>query len=107
MKTIKFSHLYNKMPRDFQYSKLLDVIPVNLEDLSLDFVLYDTSYNEGGEEKQYALPESGKYLMLLLQAGSGRGQIWTTLRSRWGRGRDKMVYYKEHVGEIFDCEVIG
>ena len=104
MKTIKFSHLYNKMPRDFAYSKLLDVIPVNLEDLSLDFVLYDTSYNEGGEEKMYALPESGKYLLLLLKSPSG---LWTTLRSRWGGGRDKLGYYKGHVGEMFDCEVVG
>ena len=68
---IKFSHLYNKMPRDFQHSKLLDVIPVNLEDLGLDFILYDTTYLDGGEERQYPLPESGKYLMLMLKSPTG------------------------------------
>lgn len=100
---IKFSHIYNKFPRDFQHSKLLDVVPVNLEDLSLDFILYDTSYNEGGEERQYPLPESGQRLLLLLRAGSGHGQLWTTIRSRWGVGRDKLAYYKEHVGEVVEC----
>lgn len=104
---IKFSNLYNKMPRDFQHSKLLEVFPVNLEDLSLDFVLYDTSYNEGGEEKMYALPESGRYVLLLLRADSGHGQLWTTLRSRPPHGNDRLAYYKEHVGEVVDCEATG
>lgn len=104
---IKFSHIYNKFPRDFAHSKLLDVIPVNLEDLSLDFIMYDISYNEGGEEMMYALPESGRYVLLLLQAGSGRGQLWTTLRSRPPQGNDRLAYYKEHVGEVVECEVTG
>ena len=98
---IKFSHIYNKFPRDFQHSKLLEVIPVNLENLSLDFILYDTSYNEGGEERQYPLPEKGKYMILMLLSPSGC--LWTTIRSRWGGGRDKLAYYKEHVGEVVEC----
>lgn len=103
MTVIKFSHLYSKMPRDYQHSKLLDVIPVELADLSLDFILYDTSYLDGGEEKQYPLPTRGKYLMLLLKSPSGG--MWTTLRSRWGGGRDKLQYYKQHVGEVVECRV--
>lgn len=102
---IKFSHIYNKMPRDFQHSKLIEVLPVDLADLSLDFILYDTSYNEGGEERQYPLPEKGEYLVLLLQAGSGHGQLWTTIRSRWGGGRDKLAYYRGHVGEVCECRL--
>jgi hypothetical protein len=100
---IKFSHLYNKMPRDFQHSKLLDVLPIELEDLSLDFLLYDTSYLDGGEEKQYALPAKGAYMILLLQAGSGKGQLWTTIRSQWPPS--KLEYYKSKIGEICECQI--
>ena len=100
---IKFSHLYRKMPRDYRQSKLLAVIPINLEDLGLDFILYDISYLDGGEEKQYPLPASGKYLMLLLKSPSG---LWTTLRSRWGGGRDKLANYGGHVGEVVECVVV-
>lgn len=62
---INFSHRYCKMPYGFESSKLLDVLPVRLEDLSLDFILYDTSYLDGGEGKLYALPAKGAYMILL------------------------------------------
>ena len=100
---IKFSHRYNKQPRDFQTSKLLDVLPVRLEDLSLDFILYDTAYLDGGESKNYPLPAKGAYMVLLLMSQSGC--LWTTIRSRWGGGRDKMLYYGSHIGEWVECEV--
>lgn len=54
---INFSHHYAKMPYGFQESKLLDVLPTRLEDLSPEFLRYDTSYLDGGEEKQYQLPK--------------------------------------------------
>ena len=97
---IKFSHLYNKMPRDYQHSKLLAVLPIRLEDLGLDFILYDTSYLDGGEEKQYALPERGDYMILLLLSGSG--QLWTTIRRVTP---EKIAYYRRNIGEWVDCEV--
>lgn len=100
---INFSHKYNKMPFGFQESKLLDVLPVWLEDLSLDFILYDTSYLDGGEEKLYALPAKGAYMILLLQASSGAGPIWTTIRSQWPP--EKLEYYRSHVGEVFECVI--
>lgn len=107
MNTIKFSHFYTKMPRDCQYSKLLQVIPVKLEDLSPEFRHYDTTYIDGGEERQYPLPERGDYMILLLHAGSGYGKLWTTIRSRWGgHCKDKLDYYKSMTGEIFECKVI-
>lgn len=59
MIVIKFAHLYNKMPDDFQYSKLLDVLPVRLKDLSEYMLQYDTPYMDGGEEKHYELPKVG------------------------------------------------
>lgn len=104
---INFSHHYAKMPYGFQESKLLDVLPIRLEDLSPEFLRYDTSYLDGGEEKQYQLPISGKYMILLLQANSGAGPLWTTVRSQKGRGGlDKMSYYRSHVGETFECVII-
>ena len=100
---INFSHKYNKMPYGFESSKLLDVLPIRLEDLSPEFLRYDTSYLDGGEEKQYLLPKSGNYMILLLQASSGAGPIWTTIRSRWPA--NKLEYYKSHIGEVFECRI--
>lgn len=100
---INFSHKYNKMPFGFESSKLLDVLPVQLEDLSPEFLRYDTSYLDGGEEKQYALPKTGAYMILLLQAGSGAGPLWTTIRSQWPP--EKLKYYRGHIGEVFECRI--
>ena len=100
---INFSHHYAKMPYGFQESKLLDVLPVWLEDLSPEFLRYDTSYLDGGEEKQYQLPISGKYMILLLQANSGAGPIWTTIRSQWPP--EKLEYYRGKRGEVFECRI--
>ena len=100
---INFSHRYCKFPFGFQSSKLLDVLPIRLEDLSPDFILYDTSYLDGGEEKLYALPAKGNYMILLLQASSGAGPLWTTIRSQWPF--DKLEYYKSHIGEVFECRI--
>ena len=104
---IKFSHIYDKMPRDYQLSKLLDVLPVKLEDLSLDFILYDTSFTDKSIAPEfYPLPEKGNYMILLLQAGSGCGHLWTTIRSQRGKGGiDKLSYYKSHVGEVVECVI--
>jgi hypothetical protein len=107
MKTIKFSHRYTKMPRDFRLSKLLAVLPVKLEELGLDFILYDTSYLDMGNEKQYPLPSKGDYMILLLQANRGGGALWTTIRSQKGRnGIDKMSYYQSLVGNILECVIV-
>jgi len=107
MTVIKFSHRYNKMPRDFQRSKLLAVLSVKLEDLGADFILYDTAYvDELLRECYYPLPAKGDYMVLLLQAGSGCGQLWTTIRSQKGKkGIDKMAYYKGKVGEVVECRI--
>lgn len=103
MNVIKFAHRYCKFPFGFESSKLLDVLPIRLEDLSQEFLRYDTSYLDGGEEKQYVLPKSGAYMILLLQANSGAGPIWTTIRSRWPA--NKLEYYKSHIGEVFECRI--
>lgn len=101
---IKFSHRYTKQPRDFQLSKLIDVLPVKLEDLSLDFILYDTSYLDGGESKNYPLPAKGAYMILLLLTQSGH--LWTTIRSQRGTaGLDKLAYYRSLIGQWVECVV--
>ena len=106
MRQIKFAHRYLKFPRDYQQSMLLDVLPVRLQDLSPQFLAYDTSYEENGEIKHYPLPKSGNYMILLLQAGSGHGQIWTTIRSQWGKSGDKLKYYQGLIGQEMECKVI-
>ena len=103
MPVIKFSHRYSKMPRDYQLSRLLEVLPIKLEDLSTAFLYYDTTYMEEGLEKQYQLPSKGNYMILVLQAGSGYGQLWTTIRSQWPP--TKLEYYKSHIGEVFECQI--
>jgi hypothetical protein len=111
MTVIKFSHIYNKMPRDFQQSKLLEVISIKLEEMSEEFREYDTSFldwslNTKGGLCHYPLPAKGEYMILFLQAGSGCGQLWTTIRSRWGgKGNDKYIYYKTKIGEIVECQI--
>lgn len=106
MIAIKFSHKYDKMPRDYEESRLLDVLPIKLEDLSIPFRGYDTAFTEGGITDFYPLPERGLYMILLLQAGAGNGRLWTTIRSQKGKGgRDKLAYYRSHIGEVVRCEV--
>ena len=101
---INFSHLYSKMPRDYQTSRLLDVLPIDLKDISPEFREYDTAYLDGGESKNYPLPNKGAYIVLLLLTQSG--YLWTTIRSQWGSAKlDKMAYYKSHIGEWVECVV--
>lgn len=98
--TIKFSHEYIKL-QDTQEQDdcllvnakklvLLEVLVVNLEDLSSYFLNYDTDFGT------YKLPDKGKYLLLLFQKNSG---LMPTLR-RWTR--EKEVYYKSKLGEVFE-----
>ena len=105
MPQIKFSHKYNKFPQGFAKSRLIEVIPVNLEDLGTNFRIYDTQYTEGPVISWYPLPLKGKYMILMLY--SEGGHLWTTIRSQRGmKGIDKLAYYRSHIGEVFDCEVI-
>jgi hypothetical protein len=99
------------MPRDFQLSKLLEALPIKLEDLSDVFRKYDTAYivpdkwPTGYVEEYYPLPAKGDYMILLLQAGSGCGQSWTTIRSQWGKSGNKLEYYRGLVGQVVECKI--
>jgi len=97
MPTIKFSHPYLKMPEGWERSKLLDVIGIDLRQLSDPFREYDTTYNGGA----YPLPKSGKYLILMLL--SSKGHLWTTIRSAYPPSKE--AHYRGNIGQIFNCMV--
>ena len=96
---IKFSHLYEKMPPDFQVSRLVDIGIVQLESLTTDFIEKDTAIQGGGH---YQLPEKGKYMILWLES-SVMNIRWQTIR-RWTVEKDN--YYRKHIGELIECEVV-
>ena len=95
---IKFIHLYEKMPPDFQVSRLTNVEVVNLEDLDPLFLERDTAIQEGGH---YSLPKKGKYMILYLESGVMNIR-WQTIR-RWTPGKEK--YYRKYIGKLVNCQV--
>ena len=97
---IKFSHLYDKLLDStgaaIKTALLLDVIPINLEDRSTEFLKYDT-------EGKYPLPKKGNYLMLIFQKGEKpASNIFTTLRRETSQ---KFEYYCKAIGEWFEVEI--
>ncbi len=101
MNAIRFSHEYLKLPEKWvgKEASLLLVREVKLEKLSKAFLYYDTAYTDtDGTIKQYPLPKTGDYLLLLLEAD---GCIFTTLRRKTG---NKLEYYLAGVGQKFVLE---
>jgi len=101
MKTIKFSHIYDKfyhtcedIPIPPKKAKLLEVFLVKTEDLHPDFIRYDTLYQVGDEFKQYKLPK-GKVIVLLFKTYCF---MFTTIRRYTPR---KYQYYLDSRGEEF------
>jgi len=84
MKSIRFSHIYSKLPANPAPSVLLEVFVVD-DDLHPGFVNYDTQILDGGK---YKLPK-GRKLVLLLQTADG--SVWTTIRRHTP---DKESYYR-------------
>ena len=124
MKTIRFSHIYHKMPfsdwvpnPDIKLkATLLEVFECNKDELSPEFIEYDTSYYEeqrdhvdimeGGKVRyskhNYPLP-TGKLLILLLQTVNESGaHLWTTVRRSTP---EKKIYYRSMRGKQFECVV--
>lgn len=96
MPTIKFSHTYNKLIGDngvIDEATLLQVLPVNLEDLTSSFLSYDT------DNGVYSLPKKGKYLMLIFLKDNH--ELFTTLRRSTPQ---KENYYKGLTGKLFTIE---
>lgn len=93
---IKFSHKYFKMPVGFERSTLLQVIPIDREDITDSLYAYDTAYPIGFNEVAYYQLPYRRLLLLLLK--SNTGLLWTTIRPY---REDKEQYYKRHCGEVF------
>jgi len=99
---IKFSHKYFKL-HNFdclcKKLKLLDVINIKLEDMSKDFLDYDT------EKGTFILPESGDYMMLIFEKDNmyQGTNLMTTLRRRTP---DKEKYYRSAIGQWLDVAFV-
>lgn len=96
---IKFDHIYWKMPPAEMMlqnrTKLLQVFPISFEDMSPDFIQYDTAIKGGGN---YEL-KPGNYLMLFLTTGR---YTWTTLRKF---NQENYDYYTKNLGRFFKIEI--
>lgn len=105
MPKIHFTHSYPKLngPDGLPVirAKLLEVIQIELGDMSAEFLNYDT--NNG----QFPLPSYGDYLMLIFRKSSSQdatANIFTTLRAN-REGKEK--YYRGLIGAMFLVEVHG
>lgn len=95
---IKFSHNYKKIAGVTE-ARLLEVININLQNLSDYFIAYDT-------EGMYKLPKTGNYMILIFHKEGERANIgsniFTTIRRRTD---EKEKYYRENIGKIFTLEI--
>ena len=100
MPQIKFSHQYQKILNChndvIETATLLQVSIINLEDLSQEFLSYDT------DNGTYELPKRGKYLMLIFlkdhEAYTTDLNLFTTLRRHTP---DKHDFYLSQIGKVF------
>lgn len=95
---IRFSHFYEKMPPDYQVSRLVGLDIVHIENLTKEFIEKDTAIIGGGH---YKLPSQGKYMVLWLES-SIMNIRWQTIR-RWTKQKEE--YYRSHIGKFCDIEI--
>lgn len=97
---IKFSHKYTKLLTDsgevVKSAKLLQVIEIELDEMSKEFLAYDT------DNGLYDLPKKGTFLMLIFQKSSGN-HLFTTLRRFTP---EKFNYYHRSIGQVFNVEFV-
>lgn len=91
---LKFGTLGKSVPK---FSSLIEVLVVNLEDLSESFLDYDTRFTGG----TFKLPKKGKYLLLIFQ-NSPIHALFTTLR-KWTKRKED--FYKKKRGRVFRLEI--
>ncbi len=111
MREIKFSHEYHKL-LGIRYddinnvATLLEVIDINLEDLSNTMRNYDTCYSENDDIKYYPLPKKGQYLLLIfiMHDTSFSMGVFTTIRRSTPQKRE---YYKSIIGEPFKVVLLN
>ena len=97
MHVLEFNTHYNKMPPDYEHSRLLEIFIKVKEDFHRGFLEYDTRMWGGG----YYELGAGSFIVLLLQTDSGK--IWTTIRN-WSVSKE--IMYKGLRGTMVNC-VIG
>jgi hypothetical protein len=97
MNKIKFSHKYNKLftcgNGVANKVQLLQVLNIQLENLSPYFIFYDT-------DGKYELPKKGNYLMLIFERDNS--SIFTTLRRSTPT---KEKYYRSKTGKFFEVVI--
>lgn len=107
MKTIKFSHIYNKMrfpgsSRTYDFGKLLFIFKTKFERLEPDLVEYDTSYlDENNHLQHYELPANGDCLVLVFYIPEFNMLMTTIRRST----PEKSEYYHSCIGKMFEFVV--
>lgn len=97
MPRITFSYPFKKLISDYyliKTAKLLQVLPVDLSDITQEMIDFDTDFGK------YSLPPKGAYLMLIFQKSAG--DLFTTLRRETPAKRE---YYTRNIGQIFEIEV--
>lgn len=100
MKTphIKFSHAYAKLADGnsgfIRKARLIQVLSVTIEELTKDFLDYDTDFGK------YSLAFDTLYVILLFQKPNG--DLFTTVRPKYGRFGNKQEYYTSLTGQVFD-----
>ena len=92
------------MPPDIGVTTLVGMYIENIENLPLKFKLWDTTYSSDFMEAHYALPKSGKVIILiLLSEGNLFNQaLWTTIR-RYIPYKEK--YYRGLIGQEVEIEI--
>jgi hypothetical protein len=99
--TIKFAAYYRKMPDIHnEVTRLIAVLKVKRHQLSIHFLEWDTKYDD--KPGNYPLPSGPEFLVLLLLTD---GHLWTTIRAAWPQ--EKEEYYRSHVGEPVNIEILG
>jgi hypothetical protein len=103
--SIKFSHLYRKLLDEsndiIEGAYLLEVLVVELAELSAAFLDYDT------DSGKFTLPKRGKYMMLIFKKPHEdyicAFNLFTTLR-RWTA--EKEAYYRSLIGKPLGVEYV-
>ena len=107
MRSIKFSHMYVKIPHNVTNNsvvKLIEVFNSRFEDLHESFIEYDARTVKGD---MYPLPKSGNCLILLLLDDGlafDQGGLFTTVRRSTP---EKERYYKGLCGKELIVKVEG
>ena len=83
---------------------LLEVFVKKVEELSQSFIEYDTTFYDGKQVDHYKLGK-GEHLIILFR--DSKGNLFTTVRSRFGKAGDKLNYYLSKRGQEFEIVLTG